>query len=126
MRPQAECLAVALESTPKKSFASALDWPGWSRSAKSPEHAIEVLLAYAPRFAPIASAAGIPFPVSFEVDVLERSDGGSGTDFGVPSSVHDGDARPVDAAEAMRVASIVQAAWADLDRVAAKAPASLR
>ena len=53
--------------------------------------------------------------------------GGSGTDFGVPSTLtHEADARPVDGAEAERLASIVDAAWATFDRVAAGAPAVLR
>jgi hypothetical protein len=124
--PKAERIAVAVESTPKKTFASALDWPGWSRSGKTPELAIESLLAYAPRFTPVAMAAGHDFPSSFDVDVVERADGGSGTDFGVPSRVHDADTRPVSAAEVMRLASIVEAAWAYFDGIAAKAPAELR
>ena len=119
-------LAVALESAPKKAFATALDWPGWSRSAKTDQEAIERLLDYAPRYAPIVEAAGIDFPESFEADVVERSDGGSGTEFGVPSRTHEADTKPVDAAEARRLAAIVEAAWANFDRVAAKAPAELR
>jgi hypothetical protein len=119
-------LGVALECTPKKTFASALDWPGWSRSGKTPELAIEALLAYAPRFAPIATAAGFALPATLDVDVVERADGGSGTDFGVPSRVQEADARPVDRAEAARLASIVEAAWEYFDDVAATAPAELR
>jgi hypothetical protein len=119
-------LAVALESAPKKAFATALDWPGWSRSAKTDQEAIERLLEYAPRYAPIVEAAGIDFPESFEADVVERTDGGSGTAFGVPSRTHGADTKPVDAAEAKRLAAIVEAAWANFDRVAAKAPAELR
>lgn len=126
MSPKAERLAVALESTPKKTFASALDWPGWSRSGKTPDLAIEALLAYSPRFAPIASAAGFASPATFDVDVVERADGGSGTDFGVPSRVHVADARQVTAEEAKRLASIVESAWSYFDGVAAKAPAELR
>jgi hypothetical protein len=119
-------LAIALESAPKKAFATALDWPGWSRSAKTDQEAIERLLEYAPRYAPIVEAAGIDFPESFEADVVERTDGGSGTEFGVPSRTHEADTKPVDAAEAKRLAAIVEAAWANFDRVAAKAPAELR
>jgi hypothetical protein len=124
--PQAERLAVALESAPRKTFATALAWPGWSRSAKTDELAIEALLAYAPRFGPVAAAAGVAFPEAFDADVVERSDGGSGTEFGVPSRIHDADARPVDASEATRLAAIVEAAWAYFEGVAAKAPAELR
>ena len=119
-------LAVALEGTARKVFASALDWPGWSRSAKTDELAIEALLAYAPRYAPVAKAAGLAFPTSFDAEVVERQEGGSGTEFGVPSRIHDADRRAVDAAEADRLARIVAAAWTTFDRVAAGAPAELR
>jgi hypothetical protein len=119
-------LAVALEGTARKVFASALDWPGWSRSAKTDELAIETLLAYAPRYAPVAKAAGLDFPGGFDVDVVERQEGGSGTEFGVPSRITDADSRRVDAGEARRLEAIVEAAWATFDRVAAGAPAELR
>ncbi|NJD30116.1 MAG: hypothetical protein FIA92_17765 [Chloroflexi bacterium] len=119
-------LAVVLEVAPKKAFASALEWPGWSRSGKIPEAAIETLLAYAPRFEPVAREAGLAFPASFEVDVVEQVEGGSGTAFGVPSRIHEVDRQPVDGAEAHRQAGIVAAAWTTFDRVAAAAPAELR
>jgi hypothetical protein len=121
-----ERLAVALETAPKKSFATALDWPGWSRSSKTPELALDALLAHAPRYAPIAMAAGQAFAAAFAAEVVERTDGGSGTEFGVPSRTHDADTRPVDAAEAKRLAALVEAAWSNFDRVAAAAPAELR
>lgn len=47
-------LAVAIEAGARKVFASALDWPGWSRSARTEAEAVEVLLAYAPRYAIVA------------------------------------------------------------------------
>lgn len=121
-----ERLAVALEGTGKKVFASALDWPGWARSAKTDEAAIAALLAYAPRYEPVARAAGLRFPATFDTDIVERLEGGSGTEFGVPSRPTAADERPVDAAEAKRLASIVEAAWATFDRIAAGAPAELR
>jgi hypothetical protein len=119
-------LAVALESGDKRVFASAADWPGWSRSAKTDEAAIETLLTYAPRYAPVARLAGDELPESIEVDVIERNGGGSGTDFGVPSRVTQADARELSGADAERLASIVEAAWMTFDRVAAGAPAELR
>jgi hypothetical protein len=124
--PKAERLAVALESAPKKTFATALDWPGWSRSGKTDELALETLLAYAPRYGRVIRAAGLSLPAALDADVVERSDGGSGTEFGVPSRTHDADTRPVDRAEAKRLAAIVEASWANFARVAAKAPAELR
>jgi hypothetical protein len=122
----AERLAVAIEVARKKTFASALDWPGWSRSAKTDEAAIEALLAYAPRYAPVAKLAGFELAAAFVVGVVERLDGGPGTEFGVPSAVHEADRQPVDAAVSDHLARIVAAAWTTFDRVAAGAPAELR
>ncbi|MBI2782233.1 MAG: hypothetical protein HYX55_10635 [Chloroflexi bacterium] len=119
-------LTVALEGTGRKVFASALEWPGWARSGKTPEAAIESLLAYAPRYEPVARAAGLTLGTSFDVDVVEHLEAGSGTEFGVPSRPTEADSRPTAAADGARLASIVEAAWAEFDRVAAGAPAELR
>ena len=121
-----ERLTVALEGTGRKVFASALEWPGWSRSGKTPDAAIERLLAYAPRYEPVARAAGLTLGTSFDVDVVEHLEGGSGTEFGVPSRPTEADSRPTSAADGARLASIVEAAWAAFDRIAAGAPAELR
>lgn len=126
MSPKPERLAVVLEYGNKRVFASAADWPGWSRSGKTADVAIDALLAYATRYRPVARLAGLELPGSIEVDVIERHDGGSGTDFGVPSRVTEADARELSTADAERLASIVEAAWATFDRVAASAPAELR
>jgi hypothetical protein len=123
----AERLRVAIESGQKKVFASALDWPGWSRSGKTADAAVESLLAYAPRYAPVIERAGLLFPTSFAAEVAEEAGGGSGTDFGVPSVLgHAADVRRVDREEAERLAGIVEAAWATFDAIAATAPAELR
>jgi hypothetical protein len=116
---------VTVEATPKKAFASAVDWPGWSRSGKTEELAVTALADYATRYAPVAREAGESFePGTYEV--VERTGGGSGTDFGVPSAITDLDRRRVSAADADRLARLVDAAWATFDRVAASAPAELR
>lgn len=122
-------IAVTIEATPKRTFASAADWPGWSRSGKSEELALEALAVSAPRYAAVASAAGEDFPRSVDVadlDVVERNAGGAGTDYGVPSHPSDLDRRPVHPAEATRLVAIVRAAWELFDRTAAAAPAELR
>ena len=114
-----------MEATLKKAFATAVDWPGWSRSGKTEELAVAALADYAPRYAVVAEEAGVPFePDGYEV--IERTGGGGGTDFGVPSSITALDSRPVDAEEAERQASLVEAAWAIFARVAAGAPGELR
>jgi hypothetical protein len=116
---------VMVEATPKKAFASAVDWPGWARSGKTEELALTALADYATRYAPVARDAGEAFePGTY--DVVERTDGGGGTEFGVPSAITDLDRKRVSAADAERRARLVEAAWATFDRVAASAPAELR
>ena len=118
-------IAVTVEVAARKAFASALDWPGWTRSGKTEEAALATLSAYADRYAAVATQAGQPFE-PHDYDVVEHTGGGSGTEFGVPSSITDLDHRAVDTAEAARQARLVEAAWVVLDRIAATAPAELR
>jgi hypothetical protein len=122
-------IAVAVETTEKKAFATAVDWPGWSRSGKTPELALAALTAAAPRYAAVATLAGEAFPKdlgSDDLEVVEEAEGGSGTSFGVPSRITDADRRRVTAAQADRLRRIVAAAWTTFDRVAAGAPPELR
>ena len=118
-------VAVTIESGAKKTFARAIDWPGWSRAGKTPELAMEALQASAPRYAVVAAHAGEPFaPDTYEI--VEEVAGGGGTDFGVPSGVTALDARPTDRDDANRLLRLVDAAWVTLDEVVATVPAELR
>ena len=118
---------VAIEAGQKKAFATAVDWPGWSRSGKTEDAAVESLIAYAGRYAPIAKAAGEAFdPDKVDVDVVERLLGGGGIDFGVPDQVTEQDRRPVRASGATRLAALVEASWKAFDRISKGAPEELR
>jgi hypothetical protein len=123
-------IQVAIEAARKKAFATAVDWPGWSRSGKTPALALEALAAYATRYATVAAEAGEPFPPGpLAVDdfrVVEEAAGGSGTEFGVPSRITDADRRRTTATEGDRLRRLVAAAWTTFDNVAATAPAELR
>jgi hypothetical protein len=122
-------ILVTIEHTPKKTFVTAADWPGWSRSGKTEELALETFTAYAPRYAVVAGAADRRFTATPTVDdfeIVERHEGSSGTEFGVPSRPTANDGRPTDAEEAARLADLVEAGWAYFDRVAAAAPEELR
>ncbi|HEY5629017.1 MAG TPA: hypothetical protein VIR16_05860 [Candidatus Limnocylindrales bacterium] len=120
-------LRILIESVPKKAFASALDWPGLSRGGRDENAALEALSAALPRYAPVAEAAGQPFPLDgIVLDVVERSPGDASTQFGVPAVVAPTDREPTSAAEAHRQASLVAAAWEAFDRIAAAAPEELR
>ena len=121
-------VAVSIEASQKKSFATAVDWPGWSRSGKSEALAIEALASHADRYAQVAKQAGEAFPMTDgdEFEVVERLDGSGATEFGVPSNVTEHDRRPITATEADRLARLVEAAWRTFDSIATAAPEELR
>jgi hypothetical protein len=117
---------VVLEVGAKRVFATAVDWPGWSRSGRSEEAAVEALVSYADRYAPVIGSAGLSLPARPTVNVVERVKGDATTDFGAPGTACRADFRPVGAADARRMAALVTASWDALDAVAATAPAELR
>jgi len=117
---------VYLEVGSKKVFACALDWPGWCRSGKTEEAALEALAAYADRYAPIAASAGVRFPKPGAFAVVERVAGSASTDFGAPDGPASADFESLTKAQAGRLADLVEAAWIVLERVVAGAPADLR
>ena len=123
-----ERLVLGCETTPKRSFLWAADWPGWCRAGKTVELARATLLESAPRYAEVARRAGVdlPDPNGLALDVVDEVPGGSGTEFGVPSAITPLDHRPTTAAEAGRLAALVDAAWATFEAVAAVSPTVLR
>ena len=117
-------LRVVIEVAPKRSFASALDWPGWSRGGKTADAALAALLEYAPRYAVVARRARVGFspPTTLRgIEVVERLQGGGGTEFGVPSEAGAAEAEPLTGRESKRMVSLLEAAWATFDASAARA-----
>jgi hypothetical protein len=115
---------VVVEVGAKKSFASALDWPGWSRGAKTADDALEALLGHAPRYAEVARRANVTFspPATARgLEVVERQRGGSGTDFGVPSTPASAEAAVLEGREMRRLLDLLRAAWATFDAAAERA-----
>lgn len=119
---------VYVEAATKRTFASALDWPGWSRSGKNEEQALAALAAAAPRYAVVAEAAGMPLPpdAAESLEVVERVPGDAGTEFGVPAIQASSDAEPLTPEQLERLVALVAASWEIFDRVVAGAPAELR
>jgi hypothetical protein len=117
-------IEVGLEVGAKRTFASALEWPGWSRGARDESMAIEALERYRPRYAralgPLADALEHSSKAR-ELVVVDRVPGGAGTDFGVPSHVMDRDREPVDETELDRLIDILSAAWTAFDEAAREA-----
>ena len=117
---------VYVERGSKKAFACSVAFPGWCRSGKNEEAALEALAAYAERYAPVAERAGARFSRRPTFDVVERVDGTGATDFGVPDRVPAVDGEPLSAAQRRRLAALMSASWAVYDEVVAVAPATLR
>jgi hypothetical protein len=112
-----------------KVFASALDWPGWTRAVAKKagaEAALEALDAYRERFAVVAAAGDVPFRPPRTFEVVETVDGDASTDFGVASIGFAADEEPWTAAEARRQVGLLRGAWRELDRVAAESSVALR
>jgi hypothetical protein len=113
----------------KKSVAFSLDWPGWSRGAKTADLAVELLESYRERYRPIAELAGMAdeFDAAGPLEVVEDGLGTPSVDFwGIsfsPSSTEHG---PMTEAELDRGITILQACWTFFDGVAARVSAEMR
>jgi hypothetical protein len=113
-------IPVYLEIGSKRIFASARDWPGWSRAGRDEASALQALVEYAPRYAAAVRSSRLGFQAPVDASlfkVLERLDGDSATDFGVPGRVPAGDALPVDEDELKRLQKILKACWHTFDTV---------
>jgi hypothetical protein len=126
----AKAIPVYIEVGDKKVFACSIDFPGWCRSSRTEEQALEALAAYAPRYAEVAERAKAAFPAPAKVgerfEVVERVKGKGATDFGIPHEIPKADAEPLTARQAARQVDLMRAAWATLDKVAKASPAELR
>jgi hypothetical protein len=117
---------VYLEVGGKRTFASAADWPGWSRSGKDEAAALANLAAYASRYAKVAKLAREELPKEPSFDVVERTKGNATTDFGAPGVAAKDESKPVSAVQMRRLTSLLEATWKYLDNVRAKVPEELR
>src|SRR5829696_10075665 len=80
-------LAVYLEEGKKRTFAGALDWPGWCRRGRNESEALTAMFEYGPRYGPILSGTRLGFVAPKKLSQLtavERLPGNATTDFGAP------------------------------------------
>jgi hypothetical protein len=111
-------IPIYLEVGAKKTFACALDWPGWARSGRDEDAATTALLESAPRYARIVGRTRLGFIAPTSRSALRVSEclaGDATTDFGAPSAVPRSDARALDDAELARIARLIEAAWRAFD-----------
>lgn len=114
-------LPVYLERGTKRVFAGALAWPGWSRSGRSDDEALETLLSYAERYARAigvtATTLRAPRTVA-GLDVVETLTGDATTDFGAPGVPPAADDEPVTASQLRSLVEILEASWRAFDAAA--------
>jgi hypothetical protein len=124
-----DTVRVMIERGKKRTVASAFDWPGWDRSAKSEEEALAALAAYRPRFAKVAKVAGLAneFGATGALEVVERVDGTGMTDFhGVSARSSQPEQQQMRGDECERKVSLLRACWDYFETVASTVSAELR
>lgn len=109
-------MRIYLEVGQKKTFASAIDWPGWSRGGKSEDSAIEALLRYAGRYAMAVEIDPARLADATAAEVVERLVGNATTDFGAPGVVPHLDRQPVSPERLRALIDLLQASWRAFDR----------
>jgi hypothetical protein len=120
----ANMLDIYLEIGQKRTFASAIAWPGWCRMGRDEASALQALFAAGPRYARILSAAGMDLILPDDLAafvIVERLAGTTTTDFGAPDLATSSDTRPIDDAEVQHLQAILLACWNALDVAVAQA-----
>jgi hypothetical protein len=103
-----------LEISKRRTFACAVDWPGWCRSGKTDGEALDTLLEYGPRYKKALGAAvnDLSLPGSVvRLNVVERLEGNATTEFGAPGVIPDLDREPISDADLDREIRLLKASW---------------
>ena len=111
---------VYLDVGKKKTFAGAINWPGWCRAGQDKESALQALLDYGTRYenALYGTQLGFQAPTNISAFVVvERLKGSATTDFGAPGIAPSNDSKPVPPKELHRLETILKACWQTLDAV---------
>ena len=124
-------IRTVIEGGPKgkRSVAFAVDWPGWSRGAKSAELALETLESYRGRYRPVAKLAGMAreFASAGPLEIVEDKIGTGSTDFwGISFSPSATEQDPMGDKELERAITLLRACWTFFDGVAAQVSAEMR
>jgi hypothetical protein len=109
---------VYLEVGKKRTFAGAIDWPGWCRSGRDEASALGALFEYGARYADVLQRAGLEFrppKAASEFRVVERLEGNATTDFGAPGLAPAADSDPVDEADLRHFQEILSACFRAFD-----------
>lgn len=117
-------IPIYLEVGAKRTFAGAVEWPGWCRGGRNELEAIVALAAYGDRYGAAVGAHVPKFKAPSDASafkIIKRLKGNTGTDFGVPSLGLPTDGEPIAGAELERLTRLLEASWAAFDRAAKSA-----
>ena len=112
-----------------RSVAFSVDWPGWSRGAKTAELALEKLESYRDRYRPVTELAGMSeaFDAAGALDVVEDKIGTGSTDFwGISFTPASAEQGPMTEADLERGLTLLRACWTYFDDVAARVSPEMR
>jgi hypothetical protein len=118
MSQSSNTIEVYLEVGKKRTFAGAIDWPGWCRIGRDEAAALQALAESGLRYARVLHAAKIAFHAPTDASafaVIERLEGTTTTDFGAPDVAPTSDARPIGDADLRRFQTLLQAYWQAFD-----------
>jgi hypothetical protein len=124
-------IQVTLEIGPKgkKVVAVAPDWPGLARGATTEAAAIERLLAYVPRYAPVTKLAGMAAALATitGADVIEHYPGTGSTDFwGISFAFSSIDRQAMSGEALARELTLMRACWTFFDDVRSRVSPEMR
>jgi len=111
-------IAVYLERGTKRTFACAVEWPGWCRGGRDEASALRALLDAGPRYARALKRTRLGFAAPKDVPALRvvlRVAGDATTDFGAPGATPSFDEAPMDDATLQRARAILRACWRAFD-----------
>lgn len=107
----------------------AIDWPGWSRGARTAADAMELLDAYRARYRSVADRAGLAaeFDRAGDLEVVEDHVGVGSTDYwGISFAPSSFEQEPMGADELERKIGLLEASWRYFDDVAARVSAEMQ
>jgi len=112
-------IKVFVEIGAKKTFAGAVDWPGWCRSGRDEKTALQALIDYGPRYAQVLQNRDFNFqsPADGSIFIVaERLDGNATTDFGAPAMILDADRTAIGPNELERFEALLRVCWQAFDQ----------
>jgi hypothetical protein len=118
------CVDVFVEIGKRRVFAGGVDWPGWCRSGRDENNALQSLVDYGPRYAQVLQRIDLEFQAptaASDLIVVERHDGNASTDFGAPAIALDADQAALTGMAFERFQRLLMACWRAFDTAVQRA-----